>query len=343
MAQPSAPTRPYRRMTMKDVAKAAGVGLGTVSRVFSGSEQVAADTRQRVLEAARRMDYRPSALGRGLKLQRTNTIGLIAGDISSSFCGELAEGLLTAAKALGKHVIVCSTGGDPAAEREFAEVLLQQHVDGIVAIPTGENTDAWDGALRLGVRLVFVDRMVDDVAVPTLIADNVAGSRAAVEYLLALGHRRVGYLGGPLTLTSGRQREEGYRLAHEAAGVPVAEELVARTPFSRDTAHASALRLLQAGAAPTALFAANNVLAEAALSAILDSGLRVPDDISLAMFDDVPWARVTRPAITVVSQPARQMGEQAAGLAAAPGLVAGRQVRVLPTSFIVRQSCRPWH
>jgi LacI family transcriptional regulator len=328
-------------MTMKDVAKAAGVGLGTVSRVFSGSEQVAAGTRQRVLETARQMDYRPSARGRGLKLQRTNTIGLIAGDVSSAFCGELAQGVLSAANGLGKHVIVCSTGGDPAAEREFAEVLLQQHVDGIVAIPTGENPEAWDGALRLGVRVVFVDRMVDAVPVPTLIADNVAGSRSAVEYLLALGHRRIGYLGGPLTQTSGRQREDGYWLAHEAAGVPVAEELIARSPFSRDTAHASALRLLQA--APTAMFAANNVLAEGALGAILDSGLRVPDDISLAMFDDVPWARVTRPAITAVSQPARQMGEQAVGLAAAPGPASVAQVRVLPTSFIVRQSCRPWH
>lgn len=341
MAQPSTRTRPFRRMTMKDVAKAAGVGLGTVSRVFSGSEQVAADTRQRVLETARQMDYRPSALGRGLKLQRTNTIGLIAGDVSSSFCGELAQGVLSAAKGLGRHVIVCSTGGDPAAEREFAEMLLQQHVDGIIAIPTGENPDAWDAALRLGVHVVFVDRTVDDVAVPTLIADNVAGSRSAVEYLLALGHRRIGYLGGPLTQTSGRQREDGYWLAHEAAGVPVAEELIARSPFTRDTAHASALRVLQAG--PTAVFAANNVLAEGALGAILDSGLRVPDDISLAMFDDVPWARVTRPAITAVSQPARQMGEQAVGLAAAPGPVSEAQVRVLPTSFIIRQSCRPWH
>jgi LacI family transcriptional regulator len=341
MAQPSTRTRPFRRMTMKDVARAAGVGLGTVSRVFSGSEQVAADTRQRVLETARQMDYRPSALGRGLKLQRTNTIGLIAGDVSSSFCGELAQGVLSAAKGLGKHVIVCSTGGDSAAEREYAEVLLQQHVDGIVAIPTGENRDAWDAALRLGVRVVFVDAAVDEVAVPTLIADNVAGSRSAVEYLLALGHRRIGYLGGPLTQTSGRQREDGYWLAHEAAGVPVAEELIARSPFARDTAHASALRVLQAR--PTAVFAANNVLAEGALGAILDSGLRVPDDISLAMFDDVPWARVTRPAITVVSQPARQMGEQAVGLAVAPGPVSEAQVRVLPTSFIVRQSCRPWH
>jgi LacI family transcriptional regulator len=340
MAQQTVRTRPYRRMTMKDVAKAAGVGLGTVSRVFSGSEQVATETRQRVLETARRLDYRPSALGRGLKLQRTNNIGLIVADVSSSFCGELAEGLLTAARALGKHVIVCPTGGDPGAEREFTEVLLQQHVDGIVAIPTGENMDAWDGALRLGVRVVFIDRMVDGIAVPTLVADNVGGSRSAVEYLLALGHHRIGYLGGPLSLTSGCQREEGYRLAHQLADVPVCEDLVVRTPFSRDTAHASVLRLLQGAQAPTALFAANNVLAEAALSAVLDSGLRVPDDISLAMFDDVPWARVTRPAITVVSQPARQMGEQAAGIIAAPGPVGG-QVRVLPTRFIIRQSCGP--
>jgi LacI family transcriptional regulator len=334
---------PSRPATMKDVAEAAGVGLGTVSRVLTGNGQVSAAARERVMRAAQQLDYRPSALGRGLKLQRTNNIGLIVADISNNFYGEFAEGVLSAAKDLGKHVIVCASGEDPLTEREYADVLLQQRVDGIIAFPTGHNIDVWQGAQRLGVHVVFVDRIVDALKVPTLIVDNRGGSLAAADYLLALGHRRIGYLGGPQDLTSGREREEGFREAHRKAGVPVREELVVRARFTRDTAYASALRLIQADPAPTALFASNNVLGEAALAAIRDSGLRVPDDISVLMFDDVPWAGLITPPMTVVAQPARQMGDEAARLVLASDPPGGNGVRVLPYELIIRHSCRPWH
>jgi LacI family transcriptional regulator len=330
-----------RPKTMKDVAEAAGVGLGTVSRVLTGKGQVSAETRERVRGAARELDYRPSALGRGLKLQRTNNIGLIVADISNNFYGQFAEGVLSTAKALSKHVIVCASGEDPHTEREYAEVLLQQRVDGIIAFPTGQNIDVWEGAQRLGVPVVFVDRVVEALAIPTIMVDNVGGSRAATDYLLALGHRRIGYLGGPQALTSGRDREEGFRAAHRQAGVPVVEDLVLRARFTRDTAYASALRLAQSEPAPTAIFASNNVLGEAVLGAVRDSGLRVPEDISVLMFDDVPWAGLTTPPVTVVSQPARQMGDEAARLVLSPERLPG--TRLLPYELVIRQSCRPWH
>lgn len=332
-----------RASTMKDVAEAAGVGVGTVSRVLSGKGQVSTATRERVLAAVRAMDFRPSALGRGLKLQRTNNIGLIVADIANNFYGEFAEGVLSAAKALGKHVIVCASGEDPATEREYAEVLLQQRVDGVIAFPTGHNTDVWQGARRLGVNMVFVDRIVESFDVPTLMVDNIGGSRAATEYLLALGHRRIGYLGGPQALTSGQQREEGFRAAHHDAGAHVHESLVVRARFTRDTAYASALRLIHSRPAPTALFATNNVLGEAALAAVRDSGMTVPDDISLVMFDDVPWAGLVTPPVTVVAQPARRMGVEAARLVSAPDQPAPGRPRILPYEFVIRRSCRPWH
>ncbi len=344
--QPAAPVgRAGKPKTMKDLAEAAGVGLGTVYRALSGKGHVSTATRERVMNAARELDYRPSALGRGLKLQRTNNIGLIVADISNNYYGEFAEAVLANAKAAGRHVIVCASGEDPQTELEYGEVLLQQRVDGIIAFPTGDNIELWRGAQRLGVTVVFVDRILPGFDTPTLIVDNITGSFRATEYLLALGHRYVGYLGGPQALTSGAQREEGYRRAHTEAGVPVLEQLVVRTRFTRDTAHASALRLLETKPRPTALFAANNVLGEAALLAIRDSGLRVPEDISVVMFDDVPWAKLITPAITVVSQPTRQMGAAAAQLVLNPPRTAAGQarVRVLPTTFTIRQSCRPWH
>lgn len=329
-----------RPLTIKDVAAAAGVGLGTVSRALSGNGQVSEATRQRVLLAAEQLGYRPSALGRGLKRQRTDNLGLIVADIGNPFYGQLADGVLSAAKALSRHVIVCATSEDPATEAEYVDLLIQQRVDGIIAVPTGTATDCWADAQRLGINLVFLDRTVDGLDVPCVLVDNAGGAKVATEYLLALGHRRIAYLGGPLATTTGRQREAGFRAAHETAGIEVDEEMVVRSRYTWDTAHASALALLEAAPDATALFVANNVLGEAALAALRTRGLRAPDDLSVIMFDDVPWAELTTPAITVVSQPTRQMGQQAARMAVLPPPEEGRVV-VMDASLVVRASCKP--
>jgi len=301
-----------RPPTMKDVAEAAGVGLGTVSRVLNKHGKVATATRSRVEAAATKLDYRPSALGRSLKLNWTTNIGLMVTDISNSFYGEFAEGLLAAAKAMDRHVILCATGEDPATESEYIELLLQERVAGIVAFPTGANDVLWRSALAMGTRVTFVDRTVQGVEAPLVMVDHEAGARMATEHLLALGHRRIGYLGGPAQLTSGSLREAGFRRAFQEFDVSPAESLIVRTRFTRDTAYASASRLLSGPETPTALFAGNNVLGEAALTAIRDADLRVPRDISLVMFDDVPWAKLIDPPITVVAQPTKDLGVLAA-------------------------------
>jgi len=327
---------------MKDVAEAAGVGLGTVSRVFANQGSVSASTRARVEAAAEQLDYRPSALGRGLKSQRTNNIGLVVADISNNFYGEFAEGVLAQAKTMGMHVIVCASGENEASEREYIEVLIEQRVEGIVAFPTGTNADSWRLAQKLGIPVVFADRTVAGLNFPTVLVDNAAGSRRLTEYLLALGHRRIGYLGGPLGLTTASEREKGFYQAHTEHGLQVIPQMVVRGRFTRDTAYASALRLLDASPRPTALVAANNVLGEAALAAIHDHGLQVPEDISMVMFDDVPWARLIRPAMTVIAQPAWQMGQAAARTVVTPAADQPRS-QVVPTEMIIRGSARPWH
>lgn len=321
---------------MRDVAEEAGVGIGTVSRVFSNVGAVAPATRERVEAVAKDLGYRPSALGRDLKRRSTNTVGLIVTDISNNFYGEFAEGVLATEKELGRHVILCASGEDAATEREYIDLLVEQRVDGIIAFPTGENLDAWEDARRLGINIVLADRELPGFSAPSILVDNVGGALALTEYLLALGHRRIGYLGGPSQLTTGSRREEGFRRAHVDVGVPVDEGLVVRTRFTRDTAYASAIRLLDSRIPPTALFAANNVLGEAALAAIRDRGLRVPDDISLVMFDDVPWARLVDPPITVAAQPAWSMGQAAARLVLSPDGTA--RSMTLPVEIQIRRS-----
>lgn len=323
--------------TMKDIAAAAGVGLGTVSRVLSGNGRVAEETRRRVEAVVDELGYRPSALGRGLKRQRTDTIGLLVADISNPFYGEFAQGVLDAAKAAGRHVIVGSSGEDPQLEREYVDLMLEQRVDGIIAFPTGGNVQTWRSAKERGVSLVFADRLLDGFDAPAVVVDNDDAAFRLTVHLFEQGHTRVGYLGGPLTLSSGRLREAGFRRAYRAAGLRLDEDLIVRQEFTRDSAHGSALNLVDRTDRPTAVIASNNVLGEAALAAIGTLGLRMPHDIALAMIDDVPWAWLTHPSITVVSQPTAALGAEAIRLI---GERADAGVSVLPTELILRESTR---
>jgi LacI family transcriptional regulator len=154
--------------------------MGTVSRVFSNEGSVSATTRAKVEDAAARLHYRPSALARGLKRQSTNNVGLIVTDISNNFYGEFAQGVLASAKELGRHVILCASGEDPATEREYIDLLVEQRVDGIIAFPTGSNLDAWDTARRIGINVLFADRAVAGLDVPSILVDNLSGSGTSV-------------------------------------------------------------------------------------------------------------------------------------------------------------------
>lgn len=199
-----------RPATVKDVAASAGVGIATVSRVFSGTGSVSAPTRERVLAAARALDYRPSALGRGLRLRRSGGIGLIVPDVTDPFCAELAAGVLACARTLGEHVIVDAAGGDPSREAEIVERLVEQRVDGIIAQPAGDEAD-WRGAARVCSSVVFAGRALPGTPdVPSVLADDAGGVRSLTEYLAGLGHRRIGFLGATPGGAS-RVRERAFR------------------------------------------------------------------------------------------------------------------------------------
>ncbi|MCL5074481.1 MAG: LacI family DNA-binding transcriptional regulator [Chloroflexi bacterium] len=301
-------------------------------------------TRKRVLRAAHELGYMPHAAARSLKLQRTNTVGLMIADIVNPFYSYLASGVLTCAKRLGYHVILCATDEDPATEREYLDVLMQERVDGIVAVPTGQNLSQWRHALELGTRVVLVDRELSGISTDVVLVDNVKGAFAAVSYLIELGHRRIGILNGPITTTTGKGRLQGYYDALAAANIPTDPELVQIHSFKREAAYDAIQKLFSLQRPPTAIFATNNVLGEAAMFALRERELRIPEDVSLILFDDVPWARLTTPQVTVVSQPAYDLGfiglerlAQRLQETEGPKL---RPVKIeLQPELIVRQSC----
>ncbi|MFB4281615.1 LacI family DNA-binding transcriptional regulator [Nonomuraea sp. MTCD27] len=349
-----------RRATIKDVAEAAGVGVATVSRVLSGGS-ASPQTRERVLAVAAQLDYRPSALGRNLRQRRTGGMGLLVPDLTDTFHAQLAEGVLACARSAGEPVVLGSTGGDPEQESELIGMLLEQSVDRLIAVPSGD-VETWAPAIRAGMTVVFADHLPpgpavgDDPAatamtdlmrldglpsapqprpldVPSVVADDRAGIRTAVRYLRGLGHKRIAFIGGP----GQDRRVAAFR---EAVGSPVDEELVVFGTGSRDSAYAAASGLFQSRPDLTAVLAGGNVLGEAAVLAARELDLRVPRDVSLVMYDDVPWAELCSPPLTVIAQPGRDMGYRAAELVLRSG---GRRPRgvVLPTELIIRGSCAP--
>ncbi|GGS85787.1 LacI family transcriptional regulator [Planobispora rosea] len=321
-----------RRATIKDVAEAAGVGVATVSRVLSGGS-ASPETRERVLTVAAQLDYRPSALGRNLRQRRSGGIGLLVPDITDSFYGRLVDGVLACARSAGEPVVLGTTGDDAEREAEQIGMLLEQGVERVVAVPAG-NGEIWEPTLRSGITTVFAHRPVggrDDV--PAVLADDRAGVRTAVDYLTGLGHRRIAYLGGP----GQGQRVTAFR---QSLGALLDEELIVSARGSRDSAYAAAAGLFQHRPDLTAVLAGGNLLGEAAVLAARELDLRVPRDLSLVMFDDVPWAELCAPPLTVIAQPAQDIGYRAAELVLRAG---GRRPRgvLLPTELIVRGSCGP--
>jgi LacI family transcriptional regulator len=298
-----------RAATLREVAARAGVAVATASRALSGQGYASSGVRVRVRKAARELGYKPHALARSLKMQRTNTVGLLIGDIVNPFYAYLADGVLDRAKESEYHVILCAHGENPVVEGEYLEVLIQQRVDGIVAAATGENLGLWQEAVSLGTQLILVDR--DPQGMPNtdvVVVDNAKGSYDMTSYLIGLGHRRIGAIIGPPMSATGGQRLQGYGKALRDASIPRDDQLVQVCTHVRQSASIAAERLLTMPEPPSAIFAYNNAVAKAVLLAIREHGLSVPDDVSLAVFDDVPWTSLTSPALTVVSQPDYEMG-----------------------------------
>jgi len=333
--------------TIMDVAKKSGVSQATVSRVLSGSGYASEDTRNKVVEAAKELHYKPHGLARRLARSVNTTIGLIITDMINPFYSYLADGVLDCARQLGYHVIVSATDEEPDLEKACLDVLMEERVAGIIAVPTGRNHNYWQEALDLGLELVLVDRDLPNLSnSDVILVNNFKGAFEAVSYLISLGHRRIGIITGPLSTTTGRDRLEGYLHALENANIPSEDCLIQLTSYKKEDGATAIQNLLSLPEPPTSLFAANNILAEAAFFGIRDLGLQVPDQMSIVMFDDVPWASLVNPQITVVSQPVYKIGYMSVELlhhrlTNNESRPIRRSVVVLEPELVLRGSCAP--
>lgn len=300
--------------TVADVAKQAGVSVSTAARVLSGSGYASEETRKTVLEAAKDLGYVPNQIARSLRTRQTKMLGLLIGDVENSFYSMIAKNVESVAKDAGYHVVLCNSDDDPESEREYLKLLEGIRVDGLIVTPTSKNRRHLARLLDKGMVIVQVDRRVEGLAADAILVDNESGAASAVTHLIEAGHSQIGIMTGELDVLTARQRLRGYERALKEHGIPVRDALIKTGSFHREHAIEDATDLIRARPTPTAIFAANNILAEAMLIALGQEGLRVPRDVSVVAFDDVEWMSMVDPPLTAVRQPAADMARSAAEL-----------------------------
>jgi LacI family transcriptional regulator len=332
-----------RRVTIGDVAAAAGVSVATVSKVINGRYGVAAQTLARVQAVIDELGYESSIVAQSLRSHRTNVIGIVVADIEP-FSAELLKGAARAVHGSGYELVVYSGGGLGRAqagwERRYLSRVSGTLTDGTVLV-TPTVVDVVNSA-----PVVAVDPHTGPSTLPTVASDNLKGAITATEHLIGLGHRRIGFLAGRPDLESARLREQGFRQAMAAAGLPALPELVRIGGYEQESAEEPVRQMLAlpADRRPTAVFAANDVSALETMRVAAELGLRIPDELSVIGFDNIPESALIQPGLTTIEQPIQQMGYEAVRIliglidgTAAPG----DDVRLtLPTALVVRQSCR---
>ncbi|MEU6657985.1 LacI family DNA-binding transcriptional regulator [Streptomyces sp. NPDC046821] len=324
------PTAGGRRATVVDVARHAGVSTATVSRVMNRNYPVAAATRERVEEAMRELGYVVNAHARALAGASGRTVGIIISDVVDPFYAYIARGVEREASAGGRLCLVCSTqSGDPQRELAFIELMHERRADAVILVGGSATDRGYRAELECrareldasGSKLVLCGRPPLGKDAPTVGVeyDNEGGAFAITDHLLSEGHERILYLGGPPGLSTTRERIAGHRRALEQRGLPRDPELVQPGAFSRQFGHHRMAELLADGPEFTAVFAANDIVAAGAMQALEEAGLRVPHDISLVGYDDVPVAQELRPRLTTVHIPLEEMGRQAVRVALSGG------------------------
>jgi len=327
--------------TIRDVAERASVSVASVSRVLTGSGVVTEPTRLRVLEAVEALSYVPHSGARSLSTNRTDTVGVILPDLFGEFFSELIRGMDVAARAAGLHLIV-SSSHDDASDAAAAIRSMRGRVDGLIVL--SPHLDTANLAANLAGRLpvLLMNGGPNEAGRPSIVVDNLGGARTAVEHLLSLGHRRITHIGGPSGNLEARDRQAGYEAAMRDAGLVPG---VTTGDFTQASGHRAMRELLAEGVRPEAVFAGNDMMAVGALLAMLDAGVRVPDDVAVVGFDDVPIAGLVRPALTTmrieIAATGRRAVERLVGLIAAasdPDRAPADVCEIITPRLVVRHS-----
>jgi LacI family transcriptional regulator len=325
---------------IRDVARRAGVSTVTVSRVINNSDAVSDDTREKVQQVIEELGYVPNLLARGLRSKRTNTLALVITDITNPFWTTVARGVEDKAIEDGFSVILCNTDEDPEKQESYIEILVRKRVDGVVIAPVNRDVSALSAFSRHGIPYVVIDARIEGIDTDLVLGDSVGGAYGLVNHLADLGHRRIAIIAGPEQAPTAQDRLSGYLQALQEWDIPVEDELIKHGSFDQDSGYELTLELLHLAQRPTALFAGNNVMGLGALIALQEHGVRVPEDMALVAFDELPLLSVLHPFLTVADQQPYEMGTIATQLLL-ERLTGKRQERreiMLEAKLILRES-----
>lgn len=340
---------------LKDIAKKAGVSPTTVSLVFNQGSQsrISQATRDRILHVAEELGYQPGKavqrmeknVVQNLPQQTPPTIALVITDITNPFFTELAAVIEDVASRYGYNIILCNTKKNSTKEAEYLEVLWRRRIDGLIIAPAEDSSEHLPEFLKRDLPVVFVDRYLENTKANAVVVDNVKGAYLAVEYLIRLGHRRIGVINGRRDVTTGKERLLGYLQALRKYQIETDEDLQRDGYFTIEGGQRATAELLDLPTPPSAIFSTASLMTMGILQELQKRDMNIPGDISLASFDDYMWTQLVQPPLTVVAQPVLELGREAAQFVIQ--LIQGwgqnsPQKIVLEPQLIIRDSCRKY-
>jgi len=302
------------KASITDVAKKSGVSTTTVSRVLREYPGVRKKTRRKVLEAISELKYEVNAVARNLRQRKTNSIGVIVGNVLSPFYSIIAKTVEDIANKWGYSTILCNGDEDSEKELRYLKILKSNRVDGIILAPTGKNSHYINWMIDSGVKIVLLDRLIKGTDCDAVLVDNENGSYKAVKYLIEQGYQKIGIINGYLDRTTGRERLNGYLRALKEADISPDDNLIKIGNFKEDSGIKLTKELLENSNRPQAIFATNMDMTLGAVITIKKMSINIPDELGIIGFDDPEWASIVSPPLTVVSQPTYALASTAAEL-----------------------------
>ena len=331
-------------ITLKDIARKVGVHPSTVSRVLNSKNQslrIPESTRKRIIQAAKEMNYQPNEMARGLRLKKTHTIGLVVPDISNPFFSYIAKSIELEADKKGYSVIICNSDENQDKEINSIELLRKRRCDGIIIAPVQDTSQHFKALKKEKYPFVFVDRQFEDFEANTVVTDNYRDAYRAVDYLIQLKHRKIGFISGRRGIYTIRGRLAGYKAALNAYSIPFIEEYRSGEGFSAESGYEATRQILSLAERPSALLVSGNLITIGALQAIHEMKLSIPADMSVIGFCDSPGVAVYQPPLTTIAHPLSQIGKEAFSLLVDTIQSKNRDAYkkiVLSTQFVIRNS-----
>lgn len=299
-----------KEVTIKDIAKLAGVSTATVSRVINNGPRVGENTKKKVKKVIDKFGYRRNVLARKLVTRKTSTIGVLLSDITNPFYSEIARGMEDEARKLGYTMIFGSTDNKRDIQREYISLFREQRVDGMIFASVALRDPDVEALFKKDIPFVLTNRKIDTIKTDFVVLDNVKGAYMATEHLIKLGHRRIGFVRGPLHYSTGVDRLKGYIDALKGYSLPKNSELIKPGNFRQESGYVAFKKFMRMKNPPTAVFASNDFMALGILEAALEHGMKVPGDLALVGFDDIEFASFKFVDLTTVTQRKCEMGRE---------------------------------